>query len=376
MKNIYNYTLTGLLALGVSMLLFSCGAKTDKKAELETLKKERNGLNDKIRKLEAELKDSDKSPKKSITVQVESVSTKTFTHLIDVHGKVESDRNVVVTALAAGTIQKVYVKRGQTVRKGALLAKIDSEVIDNNISEVQTQLDLANQVYDKQKKLWDQNIGTEVQYLQAKSNKESLEKRLATLNEQAEAYRFKAPIDGVVDDVMIKEGEVAAPGYPAFRIVNGGDFKIIAEIGEGHMSSVRENQTVTVVFPDLNKTIQSKITNVSQVISPLNRTFSVEIALPSNIKEVKANQIVYVSISDYQKTNSVVVPINVVQKTEAGSFVFVAVNNKVVKKTVKVGHTYRNDAEITEGLVVGDQVITVGYQELVEGQEINYAASK
>src|SRR6478752_2961496 len=159
MKNIFKYTQTSLLSIGVAMLLFACGAKTDKekaiadkKAQIEQIKKERNALNDQIVKLEAELLKLEPKAKKSVTVSVQPVTAGTFTHLIDVHGKIESDRNVVVTALTAGSITNVYVKRGQSVRKGQVLALIDGEILNKSIEEVKTQLVLATDVYEKQKK--------------------------------------------------------------------------------------------------------------------------------------------------------------------------------------------------------------------------------
>jgi RND family efflux transporter MFP subunit len=307
-------------------------------------------------------------------VQIDTVESKPFAHYIEIQGRVDSDKNVNLTAKTSGTITKVYVTEGQQVRKGQVLAQIESTIIEQSIAELRTNLDLATNLFNKQQKLWDQKIGTEIQYLQAKSNKESLERRMASLKEQLEHTRIIAPFEGTIDEVNIKEGEVAAPGLPAIRIVNPSDFKVIAEIAESYITKVKVGDKAVVQLTDLDKTVEGKVTTVSRVISPTNRTFLVEVNLPASVsKEVKANMIANLNIQDYQNKDAVVVPINVIQNSEEdGDYVFLAENGKAVKRTIKTGRTYRNDAEVLNGLKAGDKVIVTGYQDLVDQQSIAF----
>lgn len=198
-----------------------------------------------------------------------------------------------------------------------------------------------------------------------------MERRLSSLQEQYDMTLIKSTIDGTIDDVMIKQGENVSPGTPAFRIVSGKEYKVTAEIPESYMSKVSGNNEVEIVLPDLNKKISSKISNVSNTIGASNRTFTIEVKL-KDTKDLKANMLAYVKIKDYAKTDAVVVPINIIQHSEDGDYLFVAEGKKAKKKIVKEGQTYRSTAEIVDGLKPGEKIITVGYMELVDGQEITY----
>jgi membrane fusion protein, multidrug efflux system len=355
-----------------TIILSSCGGSKDKAEELAKLKAEQKEINDKIAKLQAELsKGKEKDKSKSAVVSTTEVSTSPFIHYIEVQGRIDSDKNVMLTAKSQGTITRVFVKEGQQVKKGQVLAQIESSVLEQGIAELRSNLEFASNVYEKQKKLWEQKIGTEIQYLQAKSNKESLERRMASMREQLELTRIIAPFAGTVDEVAIKEGEVAAPGFPAIRVVNPSEFKVIAEIAEAYITKVKEGNPVQVLLPDLNDTITAKVSTVSKVISQNNRSFVVEANLPASVeKSVKANMIAYINIEDYKNSAAVVVPINVIQHSEEGDYVFVAENDKAVKRPVKVGASYQSQAEILSGLKAGEKVIVTGYQDLVDQQAI------
>lgn len=357
-----------------SILLSSCGGSEsgDKRAELENLKKQQKEINDKIQKLQAELNKGEEKKGSAAIVQTDTVQAKPFVHYVEVQGRIDSDKNVNLTAKSQGTITNVFVSEGQNVKKGQVLAKIESGILEQGIAEIKNNLEFATNLYEKQQKLWEQKIGTEIQYLQAKNNKQSLERRMASMREQLELTRIIAPFDGTIDEVNIKEGEVAAPGMPAIRIVNPSDYEAIAEVAENYITKIKVGDKALVQIPDLNKTIESKVSTVSRVINRTNRTFVVEVEIPASLsKEIKANMISYISIEDYKNKDAVVVPINVIQhSTNEGEYVFVAENGKAIKRPVKIGITYNNDAEVISGLKPGDKVIITGYQDLVDQQSI------
>ena len=367
-----------LYLLLIVFTLSGCGS-SDKKAELEKLKKERDEISQQISKLEAELSASDTTDsaaqeKKATVVNVATVQQSPFVHYINVQGRVVSDKNIMLSAKAAGTINKIYVDEGQAVKQGQILAQIDPDLLNKSMEELRTSLDLATTLFERQKNLWEQNIGTEVQYLQAKNAKESLEKRIASLNEQLQQTKIIAPFSGIVDEIAIREGEVAAPNAPAIRIVSPTEFKIRAEIAENYMSVVQKGNTVLVELPDYEEPIPSRVTTVSRVINPSNRTFQIEVSLPDSVSSnLKANMVSYINVEDYKNEEAVVVPINAVQFTDDGDdYVFVAENGKAVMRPVKVGKTHRNDAEILSGLKPGDKIIVAGHRNLVDAQAIAF----
>ncbi|MEY3418214.1 MAG: cation efflux system protein/acriflavin resistance protein family [Bacteroidota bacterium] len=357
----------------ITAILISCGKK-DKAVQLEELRKKQASISAEIKTLEEEINKA--NPKslagKTIQVVVTPLEIKPFYHYIDVQGKVTSDKNIMVTAKVPGTVTAVLVQRGQYVKKGTLLATLDAAQIIKGIEEAKSSLNFVTELYNKQKSLWDQKIGTEVQYLQAKNQKESLENRIASLNEQYAAFNIKAPIDGTVDEVIMKVGEMASPGFPAFRVVNTTSFKATAEIAEAHISKIQRGDKVAITFPDINETIHKNIDVVSDVINVINRTFNVEVNLGAS-NQYKANMITFFKIQDYTNPAATIIPINIIQHSDTeGEHIFVANNGKAEKRLITVGKTYGNDAEITKGLQAGDQIITVGYQELTDGQSIKF----
>ncbi|HEY8400513.1 MAG TPA: efflux RND transporter periplasmic adaptor subunit [Cytophagaceae bacterium] len=368
-------TLNILFVAGTVFLAASCGSKEpgNKEAELEALKKQHAELTSQIKKLEASLNiNKEVSKGKEAVIKVESLAIKPFVHKVEVAGRVESDRNLTLTAKAAGTVTRIHVVRGQKVKQGTLLATQDADILIKNLEALNTTLALHTQLYEKQKKLWEQNIGTEIQYLSAKTQKEATESQRAALIEQIELSKIKAPIDGTIDEVFAKEGEALAPGFPAFRIVNNSSYKVKAGMGEGYISKINEGDAVELYFPDINKSFKANIKVVGGIVDPVNRSFTIEIPLTKPDESIKPNMICYVKVQDYSNPKAIIVPINVIQHSEEGDFVFVAEGNKAVKKPIVVGKTYINDAEVKEGLKEGDQLITIGYQDLVDGQPVKF----
>jgi membrane fusion protein (multidrug efflux system) len=368
-----------LIIFSAILILSACGKKNEadvKKAELAELKKQRDELNVKIKDLEKGMAPEEDKDKKIKEVATTSVAKKRFDHNVEVQGRIDSDKNVQVNPEMGGTITKINVSMGDKVRKGQVLAELDASVIANNIEEVKGQLGYAKTVYEKQKALWDQKIGSEVQYLNAKNNKESLENRMATLQRQYNMSKVKSPIDGTVDESRFKEGESASPMLPMFRVVNLSDFKVVAEIAESYQNEINVGDVVTVILPDANQEIKAKVTDKSHVIDAMNRTFKIEIKLNGKNMNLRPNMIAKVKINDYSNSNAFVAPINTVQDSELGSYVYLAEKDndryKVKKQYVKKGKSYLDAVEIKEGLKVGDLLITTGFQDLAEGQLIKF----
>ncbi|WP_295127793.1 efflux RND transporter periplasmic adaptor subunit [uncultured Chitinophaga sp.] len=347
-------------------ILAACGGGEDKSAEkLQKLKKERAELDTEIAALEKKTKDTSNVKQKTVTISV--VKDTLFEHYIDVQGSVDARENVDVSAKSPGVITNIYVKEGQQVSKGQTLAQIDDAVMRSNIAELKTQMELANIAFDKQQRLWNQKIGTEMQYLTAKNQKEGLEKRMATMNDQLALNRIVSPISGTVDAVIAKLGDQAAPGAPSFRVVNTSNLKVVANVAESYAGKVKTGDPVVIVLPDINKEIRTKISFASKVIDPLSRTIKVEIPLSADVN-LRPNMIAQLKIVDYIAKQAVVVPVGVLQYSMGKPYVITAKtsNGKLVaeRKDVELGHTYNDKAEIKSGLAAGDQIVTAGFQGL------------
>jgi RND family efflux transporter MFP subunit len=364
------------ILLSIASVIAACGdnAGSDKKAELEKLKKEHAEINDKIAKLEAELaKENPEANQKKKFVKIDTVKTSEFVHYVEVQGKVESDQNINILPKAMGTVTSVLAEVGDQVKKGQVLATIDDAIIRKSIDELNVRLEFATTLYNKQKNLWDQKIGTEVQFLQAKSNKEALEKALATAKEQLDMTLIKSTIDGVVDLADIKVGEIASNMKPAFRVVNFNKLKATGELAETYLNTVGTGDQVVVRFPDINKEISTTLNFAARTINPVSRTFKVEVKLDAK-NEYRPNMLSVLKIVDYKAKNAVTVPMNIVQNDQSGTYVFTAVNENgkmVAKKNpITIGKIYSGSAEVVKGISAGDQIITLGYQDLNEGDLI------
>ena len=349
-----------------------------KRAELAELKAEQTELTTKIKTIEAEVNKLD--PKKAEEARVKDVTVApvtatTFRHFVELQGTIDAKNNVQVSPKSGGVVTAVYVREGDYVRAGQAIAKIDDQILRESLGEIKTQLALATTVYQKQAALWNQQIGTEIQYLQAKANKEALERRLATLNVQLGQSTVTAPISGVVDQVTVKVGQSAAPGIGLVRVVNLSQLKVVAKVADTYAGSVRKGDAVKVEFPDLNREMNSRISFVATTVDPLSRTFTIEAPLPSD-KALKPNMLVRVKINDETKANAVAIDQNLIQSTENGQLVYVAITEggkKVAKaRTVKTGQSYGGRITVMEGLKAGDQLVTAGYQDLVDGQPISF----
>jgi len=393
MKNI-----STLFFLSALMVLVACGGKDNsvagKKAQLEQLKKEALALNANIATLEKELAAQGAgATQQAVVVTIAPVVAQDFNHFIEIQGKVESESVSFVTPRAGGgQVKAVFVKRGDRVKKGQILLQLDNSLIKQsvaaatqNIETFKAQAALAKSVYEKQKNLWEQNIGSEIQLLTAKTNAEALGSQLKAAMEQLGmakdqlAYTtVRSDVDGVAEEVNIKVGEIFM-GAGQLKVVNTDRLKLTSQVPENYAGKIKVGTDVSLIFPDLNKTMDTKLTVVGNVIDPLSRSFFVEAKLPVN-KDFRPNQLAQVKIKDYTKKNAISIPINIVQNDDKGKFVYVAAteNGKLVarKRPVTIGEFYANSIEILSGINAGEQVVTEGYQSLFDGQLLTVSTSK
>ncbi len=361
-----------IVAVSVISMLVACSKPVDKNDELTALKKQEAEIKSKIAALEAEINKGD-SAQNGVAISVETLKAATFKNYIDVVGRVDADENVSISSEMPGTVTKINVKVGDEVHKGDVLAETDAKAISQQMSDLQTNADLVNQIYDKQKNLWDQKIGTEVQFLQAKTNKESMEKKMGALNEQLRMSKVISPINGTVDAVDIKLGQMVMPGLPSVRIINFSNLKVKADVAESYASKIKKGSEVIVRFPDTNDSLVTKVNFVSRSINTNTRSFTVEVFLDDK-KEYHPNMVAKLNINDYQSgAPLIIVPVKTIQKDESNlPFVYVAQGNVAKKQLVTIGKEYNGMAEITSGLKEGDVLVTAGYDLVIDGGAVVY----
>jgi membrane fusion protein (multidrug efflux system) len=362
---------TPLYTIAFALFLASCSSDQpkNKKAALDQLKKERVALNTKIEKLEAEL-GQDKKEADFKDVVVAELSTIPFMSYVEVQGRVDAEDNVNIMPESPGTVTAIYAKVGQHVTKGQVLAQLDDKVLRQSVAQLQTQLDLATTVFNRQKNLWDQKIGTEVQYLTARSQKEGLERQLSGLKSTAAMNKIKSPISGTVDAMDLKPGQSVSPGTPiGIRIVNADRLKVKALVSENYGGKVNQGDEVEVSLPDVPDNLRAKISFAAKMIDPVSRGFNVEVKLPSS-KNYRPNMVAILKIVDYKNNNALVVPVNAIQKSESSEYVFIAENGKAKKVDIKSGKISDGKAEVFSGLKAGDKVIVTGFQDLNDGEGI------
>ena len=354
--------------------MVSCSSSISREEELESLKKQHAELTEKIRSLEKEIGASKPITEvKTRQVVVESLVPRPFSHFIETQGGIEAEENIMVSAKTPGVVTQVFVKEGELVSKGQLLAQVDNSITLKAIEELRGSLDLARTVYERQKSLWDQKVGTEIQFLTAKNNKESLERRLATLQEQDELSRIRSGISGTIDDVIIKVGETTSPGVPAVRIVNTGKLKVTCNISEAYIKSISPGNEAIIQLGDNGRSFNGNVSFTGKNINPLSRTFGVEIPVPSGL-DARPGMSARVRINFKKISDALTLPVNLVQNLNGEQIVFIAVEEagKVTAKKmiVTIGGIFDGRTEILSGLKSGDRVITVGYQGLNDGELI------
>jgi membrane fusion protein, multidrug efflux system len=378
--------LLGLIFAGI--LLSACGNTqkdskgelNDKKAELEKLKGEQKKINDQIATLETEIAKLDTNASAvAKLVAITPVQTSAFEHFIEIQGTVEAT-NISYVAPPngqGGVVKALYVRQGQNVSRGQVLARLDDALIRQQIEPLRVQLNAAEDTYKRTKNLYDQGIGTYQNVLNAKTQVETLQGNINTIQKQAALMTVIAPQSGVADIVNVRVGEIflgATAAGPQIRIVNTNDLKIKANIPENYQSKVAVGSALEVILPDENnRVVNATVTVVSKIIDPATRTFYIEAKVPSS-SNLKPNQVAKVHIKDYGNKEAITIPMSTLQNDETGKYVMVAVKegDKLVasKRTVTVGELYSDRLEVKSGLQKGDQLITEGFQSLYEGQLI------
>ena len=362
-----------LSLLLITAIFAACGGKgVDKKAQLAELKVKQADISAQISALEKELGASDTTRKEKIKyISTASVMPTVFNSFIELQGAVVAEDEVYVNAKVPGSITKVYIKVGDRVTAGQTVAEIDDDMMQSQMDEIKKRWELANDVFTKQEALWKQNIGSEVQYLSAKNNKESLEKGLATLQKSREMYQIKAPISGIVDEVPMKIGSGAAPGMALAKIVNFSKLKVRVDAPETYVGKLRVGNSVLVQFTDINKEISSKISYIGAGVNPANRTVKVEIPIRSNEPGLLPNMATVVKVVNYSNPKAMVIPINLIQKDLSNQdFVMVEEGGYAKRLDVKIGQQYGANCEVLTGLKAGDKLVVVGYQDLNNGDKV------
>ena len=405
MKKITQISLAALTVL----IIASCGNSAkdgsatinDKKAALEKLKNSKAKTDEEIQKLQAELEKLDSNTANAAKIKLvgtSAVTTQDFKHYIDLQGHVDAENISYISPRGMpGQVKAIYVQQGQNVKKGQLLLKLDDAIVQQQVvaarqqlEGIKTQLGFAKNLYQRQKNLWDQGIGTEVQLITAKTNVESLENQLKSAGEQVQVAveqmkttNIYSDVNGVADIVAVRVGEtfqgMTAAG-PQIKIVNTSNLKVVTNIPENYLTRLHKGSVVEINIPDANKKVSSAISLISQSIDPTLRGFVAEAKIPVD-PALKPNQSAIVKILDYSVPSAVVIPVNTVQSDENSKYVYLLTklsNGKSVakKQLVIIGEVYGNNVEIKSGLKAGDQLITEGYQNIYDGQLISTEIAK
>lgn len=348
----------------------------EKRAELKTLSDLVAQLEDEIAALDPSLQN-----KEGRLVTTATVSRRDFQHFVEIQGSVQADDMVDAMPEVSGRIIRLTVKEGDNVRRGQLIAELDLDQLQRQIAEVETSLELATTVYERQARLWEKNIGSEIQYLEAKNNKERLEKNLETMRNQLTKSKVYAPISGVVERVIVHNGELAAPGAPIVQILNTDKLKIVADVPETYLQAVKRGEPVKIRFPALGADRTERVTLVGRTIDPANRTFTLEANLSGGVSVLKPNLLAIVLLNDSTEPNAIVVPLTTIQQEVSGKkFVFVKGDGSegpVARKVyVETGRSYEGDIVITNGLKGGEELILEGARGLAENDLIKVVEPK
>ena len=382
MKKILYISLLGLL-------ITSCGgdsktASVDKAIEskdLTTIKTTRAEIQKQYDAIAAELAKLDlaiaelDTLKKSALVTTAIVNDTIFTHYIDIQGNVDTKQNLIIYPEYSGVLSQVYVKSGQKVNKGQILARIDDGGLSNQLAQMETQATLAKTTFERQKNLWDKKIGSEIQFLQAKTNYEAQMKAVAQMRAQLGKTIVKAPFSGVIDEVITEKGQVVGPGQQLMRIVNLSDMYVSANVPESFIGKIKNGAIVDVEVKSTGKIYKGKVRQIGNYINPNNRNFSIEVAVPNSDNLLRPNQVAVLKIEDYKKANAILVPESIVTENAVGEKIIYTVDTsgkepKAIKKTIVVGLTSGANIEVKSGLNKGEQIIIEGARSVQNGDVV------
>ena len=385
MKHIYQILIVALILISCSGEKKNSVETVLEKGDLKTLREKRGSLvneqqalSDQIKLLDDKIKVMD-TTKNIPLITTFKANNEVFNHVIELQGNVTTKDLLTITPEYNGILTHVYVKEGQNVSKGQILAKIDDGGLSQQVAQLKIQSALAKTTFERQKRLWDQNIGSEMQYLQAKSTYESQKEAVNQLNKQIAKTTVRAPFSGTIDDIITEQGNVVGAGQtPLMRIVNLDNMYIETEVPESYVIDVIAGKNVEVSLPVLGKTIATKVRQASDFINPANRTFKVEIAVPNKDKSIKPNLTARIKINDYTNEKALLIPQSVISENAAGEqFVYVVSNKnsngigKAKRVIIKTGKTQGDIIEVLSGLVNGAEIVKEGARSVRDGQSVD-----
>lgn len=374
-----------ILIATISALLFSCGKKENAtidsliaSKDLVSIKAKRAELQLQITQLDDAIATLDIKKTEEALVSVETVKDTVFSHYLEVQGNVNTKENLIIYPQFAGILNTVNVIAGQKVSKGQVLGTIDDGGLSQQLAQLENQLALAKTTFERQKRLWDQKIGSEIQYLQAQTNMVSQQKAVSQMKAQLAKTRIIAPFNGVIDELIAERGQVVGPGQGLMRIVNLNNMFVSTTVPESYIGKLKVGTEVNVYLASLGKSFNGKIRQVGNNINPNNRSFGIEVSVPNTENLLRPNQVAKLKITDYTSAKAVVVPSNVIQEDADGNqFVYEVSSVKdktgIAKKLiVKVGKTSDNFTEILSGLVPKTLVVGDGVKTVSEGMKLNF----
>ncbi len=372
----YTHTVFVLL-----LLITSCQKKEVVSENIQELQTQKSAIKIQIDSLSKKLKSIDEAltkldkRKKLQVVTVLPVKKGIFKHFIEIQGIVKADKNIEIRPELGGTVKAIYVKEGQRVSRGQTLVQLDDASVKNSIAELNTQLALAKTTFERQERLWKQKIGSEMQYLQAKAQKENLENNFASLRTQARKMKIIAPFSGIVDEIFPKNGELTSPQTPVIRLLNLSKVYVEAEVTETYLPTVKIGTEANIYFPSIQKEVNSKIAQVGNYINPDNRSFKTRINISNTDRLIKPNLLADLKILDF-KAEGIIIPSTLVQQDQNGNnYVFVidaaSEGKKVVKKLVDIGNEYNHEVFISKGLTENDTLINTGARLVKTGETVN-----
>lgn len=375
------FLLSGVMMSGIILFTGSCAGDKpvndadEIRSQISEYEQQINEMTLKVGELEKQLEAMGERPanRARIAIEVSELQTRVFNHYFKVNAEVEAVQDAIISPEMNGQLKQISVIKGQRVNAGQILARLNTAVIENNIDEVNTSLRLAKTVYERQKGLWEQEIGSEIQYLEAKNTYESLQNRLQTLESQLELAVMRAPFNGIVDDIFVKEGELAMPGMPVMQIINLGSIYVNADIAETFLAKIDSKTRVILrfpTFPDYEATVP--IHRLGNVINPENRTFRMQLRIDNPGGRFKPNMVASVSIQSFTAENAIVVPSILIKQDVQGHFVFVAQeneNNEMIarKKYIERGKEGEGLTMIESGLKPGEMLIQRGHNQVGDG---------
>jgi len=359
-----------LVLLTITLALASCGGE-DPAKQLEALKAKRTELDKRIAELEKEVAALDTTVEEGTLVTIGYAEQRTFKRPVEIQGVVESEENVLVSSEVAGKIVNLHVKAGDRVTKGQTIATIDNSNLVNSLQEIQTRLELAKTTYERQEKLYkDKNIGSEIQYLQAKNNYEALKNQKESLASQVAKFTITAPVTGTIDMVYVNEGENAMPGLSIARVVNVDNVKVTADISEAYIDVLKKGDSVWINYPVLGVKAQNVVSASGQYIDPANRTFNVTIKTNNANKNLKPNMLALVTFYDYVKENAIVIPNKIILFDGGSPYVYVVEDGVARKREIELDITYNGYTLVKSGLTTDDKIVVQGYRNIQEGEKI------